>query len=155
MWYENIYNSTDGSHRFCLLPTSIIEGNASFAVRVNANKDVIFFFHRQVYRTLEFKLSGILAVGHLQATVSGRKMYFWPQAHPLNLWLPSQPNQPLALNRYSPFLASCPPPCLGPLPLHMTLHSFNSVHVVHAFIHPTSIHYLGGFYETGRVSSLK
>lgn len=101
MWYEKIYNSTDGSHRFCLLPISIIEGNACFAVRVNANKDVIFF-HMHVYITLEFKLSEISAVGHSQATASGRKMYVWPRTHPLNLWLPSQPYQPPALNCYSP-----------------------------------------------------
>lgn len=72
---------------------------------------------------------------NLQAMVSGRKMYFWPRAHPLNLWLPPQPNQPPALNCYSLFLASCPPSYRGLLPLHLTLHSFNSVYVVNALIH--------------------
>lgn len=105
----------------------------------------------QVYRTLEFILSGISALGHLQAMVSGRKMYFWPQAHPLNLWLSSQPNQPPALNCYFPFLASCPHPYLSPLPLHLTLHSFNmSIWLIHSFIQPAHITWVafmkqGGF----------
>ena len=72
--------------------------------------------------------SRILAVGNLQATIIWMKRQIWSQGSPSEHILPSWPIQPLVLNCYFPLpsLIRCLPNLPG-LPLHLNLHSFNSV----------------------------